>query len=218
MTPTEINQEKVNKILLGEGSLQELKPFFPNREAILNYHAQRLAELFPPNKNTNECECCHRHSAELQAVFEWRGIYHTTETAIVSTVGMALAIAITHHLFHFLMPSKHIDFSTTHGFCGDCFEQIRRRRMFAPLVKQLGLALIVISAVIFTSVIVFVILFLVKQPTKRGFAYAAIGFCSGFLCLAGGLLGTDRIVRWCLPKSLKFISKPPFQLVGFQKR
>lgn len=218
MTPEESNLKKVDQILLGDGSLQELKPFFPNREAILNYHAQRMAELFPPDRKTNECECCHRRSTELQAAFEWRGVYHSAETAVVTTIGIAVAIAITHHFFHFLMPSKHIDFSTTHSLCGDCFKQIRRRRMFATLVKQFCLALIVIAAMIFASVIVFAVLFLIPQPTKSAIVYAAVGFCGGFLCLAGGLLGTDRIVRWCLPKSVKFISKPPFQLVGFQKR
>lgn len=217
MIPEEINQEKVNQILLSEGSLQELKPFFPNQEAILNYHAQRMAEFFPPNKNVNECDCCHRHSVELQCVFEWRGIYHTTKTTIISTVGIAVAIAITHHLFHFLMPSKQIGFSTAHGLCGNCFEQIRRRRMVASLIKQLCLVLIVISALIFTAVIVFTILFLIPQPTTSAIIYATTGFFGGFLFLAGGLLGTDRIVRWCLPKSVRFISKPPFQLVGFHK-
>jgi hypothetical protein len=217
MIPKEFNQEKVNQILLREGSLRELKPFFPNQEAILNYHAQRMTELFPPNKNTSECEYCHRHSVELQGVFEWRGIYHTTDTAIISTVGIAVAIAISHHLFHFLMPSKQVSFSTTHGLCGNCFEQMKRRRMFASIIKQLCLTFIVISAVIFTSVIVFTVYFLLPQPTESSIIYAALGYCGGFLFLAGGLLGTDQIARWCLPKSLKLICKPPFQLVGFRK-
>ena len=217
MIPEEINQEKITRILLGQGSLQELKPFFPNQEAILNYHAQRMAELFPPNKNTNECEWCHRHSVELQGVFAWRGIYHTTETAIISSVGIAMAMAISHHFFHFLLPSKHIAFSTTHGLCGNCYEQMRHRKMFASLVKQLCLALIVTSAVVFSSVIVFALLFLLPQPTKGSVVFTAVGFCGGFIFLAGGLLGADRIVRWCLPKAVKFISKPPFELVGFHK-
>ena len=218
MTPAEINQERRDQILLGAGSLQELKPFFPNREAILNYHAQRMAELFPPDTKTDECVCCHLHSVELRVVFGWRGIYHTTETAIASTVGTAVAIAITHHLFHFLMPSRQVNFSTTHGLCGDCFKQIRRRRMFTPLIKQLCLALIVIAAVIFASVIVFAILFLVPQPTESALVCTVVGIFSGFLCLFGGLLGADRIVRWCVPRSLRFIAKPPFELVRFQKR
>jgi predicted Abi (CAAX) family protease len=138
-------------------------------------------------------------------------------TAVISTFGIAVAMAISHHLFHFLMSSKQVSFSTTHGLCGNCFEQIKRRRMFASLVKQLCLASIVISAVIFTSVIVFTLLFLLPQPTEGSIIYAALGFCGGLLFLAGGLLGADRIVRWGLPKSLKPISKPPFQLVGFHK-
>lgn len=217
MIPVEFDQEKVNQILLGEGSLRKLKPFFPNQEAILNYHAQRMAELFPPNKNTNECECCHRHSVEFQSVFEWRGIYHTTGTAIISTLGIAVAMAISHHLFHFLMPSKQVSFSTAHGLCGNCFEQIKRRRIFVSLVKQLCLVFIITSALIFTSVIVFTLLFLLPQPTTSSIIYAVLGFCGGLLFLAGGLLGGDWIVRWCLPKSVRFISKPPFQLVGFHK-
>ena len=218
MTPEVINQNKVNQILLGVGSLQELRPFFPNREAILNYYAQRMTELFPSDKKTGACEYCQRHSAELQTVFEWRGIYHTADTAIVSSVGIALAIGVTHHFFHLLMPSKQIVFSTTHGFCFNCFEQIKRRRFVAFLVKQLCLGLIGISVVIFVSVIVFTILFLFPSPTERAICYAALGFSGGLLCLAGGLLGVDRIVRWCIPQSVKFISKPPFQLVGFQNR
>ena len=217
MLPKESNQEKINQILLGEGSLRELKPFFPNQESVLNYYAQRMAELFPPNKNTNECESCHQHSVKLQSVFEWRGIYHTAETAITSTVGIAVAMTVSHHLFHFLMPSKHINFSTTHGLCGNCFEQMKRRKLFASFVKQLCLVLIAIAAMIFASVIVFTIVFLVPKPTENAIVYAAIGFSGGFLFLAVGLLGADRIVRWCLPKSLKFISKPPFRLVGFHK-
>ena len=217
MTREEFNQKKVNQILLGAGPLEELEPFFPNREAILNYHAQRMAELFPPDKEMDACECCHRHSAELRAEFEWRGVYNTAETAVVSTIGIAVAIAITHHLFHFLMPSKHNDFSTTHSLCGNCFKQIRHRRVFATAIKQFCLALIVMAAVIFTAVIVFTVLFLIPQPTKSAIVYTATGFCGGSLCLAGGLLGTDRIVLWCLPKPMKFIFKPPFQLVGLHK-
>jgi hypothetical protein len=217
MTSEEIDQEKVNQILLGDGSLEDLKPFFPNQEAILNFHAQRMAELFPPNTKKDECESCHRHSAEFQTQFEWRGLYTTVKIAFAGMIGTAVATAFTHHLFHFLMPAKQIEFSTTHSFCGNCFKQIRRRRMFAFFVNQLCLALVVIAAVIFTAVIIFTIFFLFPQPTKSAIAYAAIGSCGGLLCLAGGLLGGDRIVRWCLPRSLEFISKPPFQLVGFIK-
>ena len=177
-----------------------------------------MAELLPPDTKTDECVCCHLRSVELRVVFGWRGIYHTTETAIASTVGTAVAVAITHHLFHFLMPSRQVNFSTTHGLCGDCFKQIRRRRMFTPLIKQLCLALIVIAAVIFASVIVFAILFLVPQPTESALVCTVVGLFSGFLCLFGGLSGADRIVRWCVPRSLRFIAKSPFELVRFQKR
>lgn len=218
MTPEKFNLEKINQMLLGESSLQELKPYFPNQEAILKYHAQQMVEHFPQDKSMDECECCHRHSAELQAVLEWRGIYHTTGTAAINLVGIALAMAITHHLFRFLMPEKQICFSTTHGFCCRCFNQMCRRRMLSFLLKQLSLVWIVISALIFAAVIVFTIIVIIPQPTKAMIIYAAIGIIAGTLCLLLGLLATDRIVRWCLPKPLRFISKSPFNLIEIKRK
>jgi hypothetical protein len=209
--------EKIDQILFGTGSLNELKPFFPNQEAVLNFYARRMAESFPPHKEATECACCQRHSSELQAAFVWRGAYHTKETTIVSVIGLA-AIAIVHHLFSFLMPEKHIIFSTTHSLCNNCFRQVLRRKMFAALLKQLCLVLVVLSTLIFAAVIVYTILFLLPQPTTNAIVYTISGICTGFLLLTAGLRGEDRIVRWILPESMKFIAKPPFQLVGLQKR
>ena len=182
----------------------------------MKYHAQRMAELFPSDKTVNECECCHRHSTELRTVFEWRGYYSTTGTTIASMIGTAMAIALLHHVFHSLMPSKRIDFSTTHSLCDDCFAQLKKHDLVAKLVKQLCLTLIVLAAVILASVVVFAVLFVFPQPTKETITYAAIGLCGGLVCLATGLAAQDRIVRWCVPTNLRFISKPPFELIKFK--
>ena len=180
-------------------------------------HAQRMTELFPPNKTVNECECCQRNLAKSRAVFEWRGIYHTAGTNITSTIGVAVAIVLMHHVFHFLLPSKQVNFSTTHRFCDDCFAQIKRRKLASKFVKQFCLTLIVLAAIIFASVVVFAVLFVFPQPTKEMIAYVAIGLCCGLVCLVAGLVAEDRIVRWCLPETIRFISKPPFELIKFQK-
>ena len=180
-------------------------------------HARRMVQLFPTNKNSIECECCQRHSAELQVVFEWRGEYITTKAAVFSMIGIFLSIALVRHLFHSLFPSQHIDFGTTHGFCDSCFAQIKKRRLATRMVKQLCLALIVLAAVILASIIVFAVLFVFPQPTKATITYAAIGLCGGLACLVAGLEAQDCIVRWCLPKNMRFISKPPFELINFRK-
>jgi hypothetical protein len=181
------------------------------------HHAKQMAELFPPDKMVNECECCRRHSVELRAVFEWRGTFHTAETALTSTIGMVMTMALFLHVFHFLMPSKQVDFSTMHGFCEDCFAQIKKRNRVAGFVKQLCLALIVLAAMIVATVIVFVVVFAFSEPTKANVTYAAIGLAGSLVCLAAGLTAQDRIVRWCLPKTIRFISKPPFELFRFQR-
>lgn len=182
----------------------------------MKHHAQRMAKLFPPDKTVNECECCHRYSTDLRTVFEWRGYYSTTGTAIASMIGTTMAIAFLHHLFHSLLPSKHVDFSTTHSLCDDCFAQLKKQSLVTKLVKQLCLALIVLGAMMLASVVVFAVLFVFPQPTKVTIAYSAFGLCGGLVCLAAGLAAQDRIVRWCVPTNLRFISKPPFGLIGFK--
>jgi hypothetical protein len=214
MIPDKNNQKNIDRVFFGEGSLQDLRPFFPDSEAIFNYYAQRMAESFPSDKTVVQCECCQRHPAELRAEFEWRGVYVSARTGIVSAIGTTLTVIFMHHVFQFLMPSKHIDFSTTHGFCSTCFAQIKRRRVAANLVKQLCLGVIVLAAMILASVVVFAVLFIAAQPTKQMIVFAVIGLCLGLFCLMAGLMGQDRIVRWCLPKSLRWISKSPFELVG----
>lgn len=181
----------------------------------MKHHAECMAKLFPPNKVLNECECCQRHSAEMRATFEWRGVYLTAGTAITSIIGTVMTIALMHHVFHFLLPSKHIDFSTTHSFCNGCFTQIKKRKLAGKLVKQLCLTLIVLAAMILASAVVFAVLFLFPQPTKEMTAYATIGLFCGLICLVAGLVAEDRIVRWCLPGTMRPISKPPFELIGF---
>jgi len=215
MNPADAKRE-IDQVLFGERPLNDLKPFFPDSEAIFNYYAQRMAESFPTDKTVTQCECCQRHSAELRAVFEWRGVYVNAGKAIAGTIGTILAILFTHHVFHFLMPSKHIDFFTTHGFCSNCFTQIKERRIVANLAKQIFLGVIFLAAVILASVVVFIVLFLVPHPTMQMIAYAVMGLCFGLLCLMAGLVGEDRAVRWGLPKSLQRISKPPFELVGIK--
>lgn len=217
MVSDEFDQEKIDQILLGDGSLRELRAFFPNSTAIYKHHARRMAELFPAGRTVRECECCHRHSAELWAVFDWHGVYFTAGTAVASAIGTALTITLMHHVFHFLMPSKQIEFSTSHGFCKTCFAQIERRKNIANVVKQLCLGLIVLAAMILASVVVFAALFLFPKPTGQTAAAAAIGVCAGLLCLVAGLFAVDCVVRWCLPKSLRRIAKPPFELVEFKE-
>ena len=213
MTPTEMRQEKVDQILLREGSLQELKPFFPSREAILKCHAQRMAEIFPPDKKTNECECCQRCSAEFRVTFIWRGIYHTAETVFVMLIGIVTALG-----GHGIFPHHQVDFVTSHGLCGDCFKQIRRRRVLGKLVEKFCLVLIVISAIVFVPMLCFAPVLPFLKPTMHEVITMAVCLGGGLICLVAGLLGADRVVRWCIPKSLKFISKRPFQLIGLQQR
>ena len=56
------------------------------------------------------------------------------------------------------------------------------------------------------------------MPTLRAVEIIVVGLGSGLVGLAGGLAGADRVVDWCVPNSLKFISKRPFRLIGVQKR
>jgi hypothetical protein len=212
MTPAENNQEKINQTILGEGSLKELKPFFPNREAILKYHAQRMVELFPPDRKIAECECCNRRSAELRVAFLWRGIFHTAGTVIGTIIGIAAVLG-----GHGILPSRRIDFTTTHGLCDGCFKQMRFQKMLGELGEKLCFIFIVLSAIVFAMVLVMTPVLLLSRPTSREIAVMVVGLGGGLICLIGGLLAANKVVRWYIPKSLKFISKQPFQLLGFKK-
>lgn len=176
-----------------------------------------MAGMFPVGRKTHECECCERHSAELKAVFEWRATYHTSETATTSLLGLILAITPLGHFFHFFMPSKQLNFSTTHGFCNNCFSQIRKRNSVSGFLKWACLMVIVLAIMILTATIVFSVLFVIKEPTKSMITWAVIGLVSGLVCLWAGLASSDKAVRWCLPEKLKPISKPPFELHQFHK-
>lgn len=212
MPSVEINEEKVDQILLREGSLKELRQFFPNREAILKYHAQRMAEFFPPDRKVADCECCNRRSAELRIAFLWRGIFHTAGTVVGTIIGIAAALG-----GHGILPYRRIDFTTTHGLCGDCFKQISRQKMSGELAEKLCFILVFLSAVVFVPVLMMTPVLLSSRPTSREITVMVVGLGGGLICLIGGLLGADKAVRWYIPKSLKFISKQPFRVLGFKK-
>jgi hypothetical protein len=178
-------------------------------------HAQRMVQHFPSNKVVNECECCSRHASELRVIFDWRGEYLTATTSFIGAIGILVSF-ISHHLFHFLLPSEHVGFSTNHSLCNSCFAEIKRRKFVAKLVKQFCLVLIVLAAMIFASTIVFVLLFAIPQPTKMAMVYILGGMGCGMACLWAGLRAEDYMVRWYIPKALRFISKPPFELVDFK--
>ena len=212
MTPTETNQEKINQILLVEGSLDELKPFFPNRETILKYHAQRMAELFPPDRKIAECECCKRRSSELRIAFLWRGIFHTAGTVVGTLIGIVAAMG-----GHGILPHRRIDFTTTHGLCDGCFKQIRLQKMLGELAEKLCFIFIVLSAIVFAMVLVMTPVLLLSRPTSREITIMAVGLGGGLICLIVELLAANKVVRWYIPNSLQYISKQPFQLLGFKK-
>ena len=212
MASTATSEEKIKQILFSEVSLQELKPFFPNREAILACHAKSMAEFFTADRRLAECECCNRRSAEFRVVFHWRGIYHTAKTVIGTIIGI-IAIMIGHGI----LPYRQINFSTTHGFCNDCFKQIRRQQMLGELTEKLCFILIILSAIVLVPVLVITPVLLFSRPTSSDIRMIVVGLGVGLICLAGGLLVADKAVRWCIPKSLKFISKRPIQLIALKK-
>lgn len=212
MTPLETNQEKIDQVVLGDGSLKELKPFFPNREAILKYHAQRMIQLFPPNRRVAECESCHRRSAELQIALRWRGIFHTARTVVGTIIGMTFILG-----GHGILPHRQIEFTTTHGLCGGCYKQMRLQKMLGELAEKVCFIAIILSAIVFLMGLTFTPVLLLSRPTLREIAIMVIGLGGGSICLVGALVGANKAVRWYIPKSLKFISKQPFQLVGLKK-
>jgi hypothetical protein len=211
----ETSNEKLDHLLLGQGALKALRPFFSDQESALDYYAKRMTALFLPDRAANECECCQRRSGDLQVVFTWQAIYHTRTTLAVGIVGIVMAM-FARHLFHSLF--KQIAFSTTHFLCGDCYQQVQRKKIFMAFAKQFFLVLIVISAVIFTSVIVYAFVFLIPQPAENDFIYIVAGIFGGVIFLAGGLFGADQVAQWRVPKPMRFLAKPPFQLVAWNKR
>ena len=213
MEPTGTNQENIDRILPREASLKGLKPFFRNREEILAYHARRMSEILSADRRVTDCECCNRCSAETRAAFLWCGIYHTAGTVVGTIIGIATAMG-----GHGMLPHRRIDFATTHGFCNDCFRKLRRRRVLAALGEKFCFILTIISVIVFVPLLVFTPVFLYPKPTLRAVEIIVAGLGSGLVGLVGGLLGADKVVGWCVPNSLKFISKPPFRLIGIQKR
>jgi hypothetical protein len=211
--PTGTNQESVDRILLREGSLKELKPFFGNREEILAYHARRMSEIFSADRKVTDCESCNRRSAETGAAFLWRGIYHTAGTVVGTIIGIATAMG-----GHGILPHRRIDFVTTHGFCSECFRKIRRQRVLAAIGEKFCFIVTIISVIVFVPVLVFTPVFLYPKPTLPAVEIIITGLGGGLIGLVGGLSGADKVVGWCVPKSLKFISKRPFRLIGVQKR
>jgi hypothetical protein len=157
------HQQQIDQLFLGNRPLNELAAFFPNREAVLIAYAERMAQFYPQHRQIQYCECCERHPPELSVVFDWRGVYQTHGMTFLSTLGIAVA-ALLHHLFHFLLPSKTIVFSTTHGFCHNCFDLMQRRRIISIVLKQLCLALIVLGAMTLAASVVVAVYFLFPHP------------------------------------------------------
>jgi len=159
MTPLENNRERINEILLGKGSLKELKPFFPNREAILAYHAQRMAEIFPVDKKLAECECCGRRSAEFRLEFRWRGIYHTTGTVIGTIIGLLVAMG-----GQGMLPHRQIDFTTTHGLCSGCFNRMRQQKMLGQLAEKVCFIFILLAAIVLAMALLMTCALVFSRP------------------------------------------------------
>ena len=199
-------------MMIGQDPLRELSPFFRNQEELLKSFATRMTELFPSNKDLLLCEDCNRNPANLKAVFSWRGIFHNRQTSAVSTVGILVA-ALGNHLFHFLMPTKQINYTTTHTVCQSCFAQTSVRLFKARLLRLIGLSVVIIAAMILAAVIVFGLLFVLPNPSLTNWFFAVAGMIIGIACLIAGLAGLDRIARWPIPKPIKFLSKPPLELI-----
>ena len=210
------SQEKMDKVILGEGSLQELTPFFEGQEDLLKFYATRMSELFPSDRDLRLCEACSRNPAELKTEFVWRGAYHTNKTSVVNAIGI-IVVALTSHLFRFLIPAKEIGFVTTHCFCKNCFSQTQRCRLKAKFIRLLCLTLIVVAALIFASVIVFGLLFIIPNLATDDLLIAVAGIICAVACLMTGFFGIDRAARWCIPKPIRFISKAPFELIGVRQ-
>jgi hypothetical protein len=208
----EANQERVDQIILGEGSLDELKPFLPDRESRLVYYSERISELIPTNIPKAECESCHCHSAERRVVFRWRGVYHTAGTAVATIIGLLMAMS-----GHGVLVHRRIDFETTHGLCGVCLKQMRLRTVGVYVVEKLCFILLILSLLVFVPMLLFapVVLFL-GGTTRREILVSFAGLFGGGAIALTSLLAADRLTRWHVPKSLRFISKRPFQLVGLQ--
>jgi len=183
MTPAEAHQERINRILLTEGSLQDLKPFFPSRKAIFVHYAQCMAQMFPTDTILAECEGCHRRSSEFRVALLWRGIYHTAGTVVGTVIGILAVMG-----GHGILPHRRIDFTTTHGLCGDCFKQIRRRKMLGELAEKLCFVFILLGAIFFPIVLVMTPVLLFSGITAREFTVIVAGLGGGLICLAGGLL------------------------------
>jgi hypothetical protein len=209
---TGIDQEKIDRILLGDCSLKELQPFFPDREAALKYHAQRMTELFLPDRRIGDCECCGRRHSELRVSFSWRGIYHTARTVLGTVVGLVFLVG-----GHAFLPHRQINFTTTHGLCNDCFARMRRDNVFGQLLEKLCFTLIILSAIVLVLAVVMTTVLFLPRPTLREIMVVSIGDSIGLGGLIGGIFGARKAVRWYIPKSLRFISKPPFELIGFKK-
>src|SRR5262245_7306836 len=96
MTPNESTRDQIDRVLLGTGELHLLKPFFPDRESILAYHAQRMSELFPASKVVSACESCNQRPVDARVEVHWRGIYHTAGTSISVVIAMLVAMGGGH--------------------------------------------------------------------------------------------------------------------------
>ena len=210
----ELNQQKIDELLLGDRPLQELKPFFSNPEEILKYHAHFMAEHFPSSGTKSECESCQRRSAEFNVAFLWRGRYSKTGTIAVTL----LFVLVTMMVGHAIDPQRDVSFTTTHGLCNDCLKQIRFRRMLGKTTEKFCLFVIVLSGFVLLLALVSFLDQVFSKLTAHGLLTLAACLFGGMVLLAVGMLGADRAVRWCVPKSLKFVSKRPFQLIRLQKQ
>lgn len=212
MTALDGDRARLDQLILGEGPLDDLKPFLPDRKSRIIYYSERVPQLIATNRATTQCECCKQRAVEENVLFHWRAIYHTAGTFIATLIGILMAMG-----GHGVLPHKRVDFETTHGLCRTCLKQISQRKLLAQLVEKLCFIVLILSLLVFVPMLIFapVILFSGPIGTREILvSLAAIG--GGGALIFASLVFADKASRWHVPNPLRFISKRPFQLVSIQ--
>jgi hypothetical protein len=197
--------EQIERLLLSDRPLRELKPFFSDWEAVLDFHARKMSDRYLCFPEVLACTACDRSGHTIQAVLHWRATYGNSRTALITL------LLLLHHSAH-----MQIDFRTHHLFCESCYRSLAYRKVLAELARYAKFIAVLLCGGLFAMSLLYLIV-VVLDFNRQAFEIFALGFVLG----GGGVVLAIWIGRkldlWCVPAGLRFITKYPFQLYNLRK-
>jgi hypothetical protein len=175
----------------------------------LNDHANRMSAIYSRDRVVPECECCGKRPVQKRIELKWRGIFHDTGTALSTAIALLVATGGGHGIASY----RRIEFSTSHGFCKGCLNQVRIKKIVSELLEKLYFVILLLSAMWFGGMVVFGAVILFSKPNLHEVLHAIFFPCFGLIGLVAGFWVANKTRLYCVPVPLRSIARHPFQLL-----